>query len=101
MSAGPTLFDLAIKPQFDGATYEPDRDNARLSSMLQRVKDVMLDGRWHTLAELARLCDGSEAGVSARLRDLRKPKFGGLLVEREYVVTGLHRYRVVAETSAS
>jgi uncharacterized membrane protein len=51
-------------------------------------------GDWWTLAELARATGYPEASISARLRDLRKPKFGGYTVERQYVERGLFRYRV-------
>lgn len=78
---------------FDGGTYDPGRDRERLSGMLSRVATVMADGRWHTLRELATVTGGSEAAVSARLRDLRKPRFGGHTVERRYVVAGLWEYR--------
>jgi len=36
-----------------------------------------------------------EASVSARLRDLRKEKFGGHVVERRAVKRGLFEYRVI------
>lgn len=77
---------------FDGATYQPDRDRERLSAMLWRVQAVMADGHWHTLSELSARTGGSEAAVSARLRDLRKPKFGGHQVVRRYVRRGLWEY---------
>ena len=81
-----------------GVTIESDADRDRLTGQLDRVRTLMLDGRWRTLAEIARLVNGSEAGVSARLRDLRKSHFGGHAVERRRVegAGGLHEYRVVA-----
>lgn len=78
---------------FDGRTYQPERDRERLSGMLARVAATMADSRWHTLRELAEATGGSEAAVSARLRDLRKPRFGGHIIERRYVVSGLWEYR--------
>lgn len=81
-------------PKFDGKTYEEEHDRKRLEGQLERVRKVMLDRRWHTIPELAKLVGGSEAGVSARLRDLRKPKFGGHEIERERVAGGLFRYRM-------
>ena len=82
-------------PKFDGATFDPARDGARLTGQLERVKGIMADGAWRTLAELAALVDGSEAGVSARLRDLRKVKFGGHQVDRRRRGDGgLHEYRL-------
>lgn len=82
-------------PLFGGDTYDPARDGARLSGQLARVAAVMADGKWHTLAELAEKCHGTEAAISARIRDFRKPKFGGHEVERAYVGDGLWQYRLV------
>lgn len=73
---------------FDGWTYDPELDHDRLSTQLRRVLAVMVDGQWHTLSELADKAQGSEAGVSARLRDLRKEKFGSWDVERERLEPG-------------
>ena len=44
---------------FGGTTYDPKRDCARLTGQLGRVADVMADGSWHTLAELAQKCGGT------------------------------------------
>lgn len=54
----------------------------------------MLRGGWWSLRELHNLAGGSEAGISARLRDLRKPRFGGYQVERRRVEGGLFEYRI-------
>lgn len=80
---------------FDGATYRADRDRARLSGQLGRVADALSDGRWWTLAQLAVRCGDPEASVSARLRDLRKGRFGGYTVLAEPQDGGLWRYRLV------
>jgi hypothetical protein len=55
------------------------------------------DERWHTLSEIAAHTKDPEASVSARLRDLRKPRFGSHTIEREYVERGLFRYRLVKQ----
>lgn len=81
-------------PNFDGATYERPRDHGRLSAQLQRVLTVMHDGQWRTLVQIQALTDAPQASISARLRDLRKPKFGGFVVERRYLKDGLHEYRL-------
>lgn len=67
---------------FDGQTYDESFDRERLETLLGRVKSAMKDGNWWTLAELVEKCGGSESGVSARIRDMRKPKFGGHNVDR-------------------
>jgi hypothetical protein len=46
-------------------------DRPRLGRLLQAVRDLMLDRQWRTLGEIQReLNMGSEAGISARLREL-------------------------------
>jgi len=79
---------------FDGPTFDRALDGARLTGQLHRVLAVMRDGRWRTLREIAALVRGSEAGVSARLRDLRKARFGAHVVERRRRFGGLFEYRV-------
>jgi hypothetical protein len=79
---------------FGGATYDPEQDRDRLVTQLGRVRDVMFDGQWHTLAELVVKCGGSDASVSARIRDLRKKRFGAYNVESKRVRDGLWVYRL-------
>ena len=80
---------------FDGITYEPARDCARLGDQMAAVLSVMADGKWRTLADIASETNAPEASVSARLRDLRKPRFGGHTVNREFLRRGLFRYQLV------
>jgi DNA-binding IclR family transcriptional regulator len=88
------MTDLSTIPARDGSTYVHERDARRLAGQHCRVLAYLKDGQWHTLAEIAEHTGDPEASVSARLRDLRKPKFGGYIVEREYVARGLFRYRL-------
>jgi hypothetical protein len=80
---------------FDGATYNAERDGERLASLHGRVAAFMSDGRWHTITEVQQACGGSENSCAARIRDLRKEKFGGHIVEKQYVKNGLHEYRLI------
>ena len=83
---------------FDGNTVTTE-DTPRLTTLLDRVRFVMSDEGWRTLQEIRARAGGSEAGVSARLRDLRKEKFGGYRVERRRRgehARGLHEYRVLS-----
>lgn len=82
-------------PDFDGSTYDQDRDGQRLGRLLDRVYNLMIDGSWRNLTEIQARCGGSEPSVSARLRDLRKAKHGSLLVERRYVSNGVWEYRLL------
>jgi hypothetical protein len=80
---------------FDGKTYDARLDRNRLTAQLDRVRAFMNDGQWRTLAGIAVLLGYPEASVSARLRDLRKQKFGGRTVLRRRVEGGLYEYRLV------
>ena len=89
------LFPGATLPRFDGPGVTL-RDRERLATQLERVRNLMLDGRWRTLEAIRQAVGGSEAGVSARLRDLRKDRFGGYTVNRRRVADGgLHEYQVL------
>jgi biotin operon repressor len=81
---------------FDGETFSPEADGARLSRQLDRVKEKMRSGDWHTLSALAASVEASEASVSARIRDLRKPRNGGYTVLRRRVagIPGLWEYKL-------
>lgn len=83
---------------FDGATFDPELDAKRLTCQLQRVFQLMKDGEWRSLAEIQEHVGGSEAGISARLRDIRKPLGGSYTVERRRrgeAERGLFEYRVL------
>ncbi len=83
---------------FDGTTFVSELDHARLAELWKKVKSLMIDGRWRTLGEISSAIGAkSEPSVSARLRDLRKSKFGGFTVDRRRrgdPGSGLFEYRV-------
>lgn len=79
-----------------GVTFDPHRDTSRLNRQALDVWKVMRDEQWHTLSEIAARTGHPEASVSARLRDLRKPRFGSRDIQRRHVGGGLHEYRFVA-----
>lgn len=81
--------------RFDGAGYDPVRDNARLTNQLERVFDVMRDGRFRSLDRIAHEANAPAASVSAQLRHLRKPRFGGHTVNKSYQGDGLYLYQLV------
>ena len=85
---------------FRGAATLETSDIPRLNNQLEAVREIMGDGVYRTLSELAKLVttkinrNATEASVSARLRDLRKEKFGGYTVNRKSVGDGLSSYQV-------
>lgn len=90
-----TLFD----PHFDGCTYDPALDGERLGRQLDRVRDMLLGhrGEWFTLAEMRSVAGGSEAGVSARVRELRQSRHGGCIVQRRRRSRGTWEYCIPRE----
>lgn len=86
---------MAEQLRFDGDTFDPDRDAIRLTKQWWDVWSLMSDGRWRTLHRIGLSTGHPEASVSARLRDFRKPRFGGHKVERNYLGSGLWQYRVL------
>jgi len=89
---------------FAGSTYDPEEDESRLTSQLLSVWNLMKDQQWRTLDEIGTAISSPPASISARLRDLRKPKFGSYVVERRargVRSAGLFEYRLLPPGSVS
>lgn len=90
---------LQPSPHFDGADVRPE-DHPRLADQLARVYAVLQDGKWWTVAQMAAEIrrrfgvSDPEPSLSAQLRNLRKPRFGGHQVERQRLGAWSH-YRLV------
>lgn len=67
---------------FDGDTYDEELDGQRLGTQLYHVRKLMSDARWRTLPEICAKIGCTQTSASARLRDLRKSKFGSWEVDR-------------------
>src|SRR5574337_1609349 len=69
-----------------GPAYDPAFDAGRLRTQREVIRDVMLSAAecrtWLTLREIAGLTRYGEASISAQLRHLRKPEFGGYVGEK-------------------
>lgn len=90
--------------RFAGPTYEPRADNDRLTGQLFRVFKLMRDGGWRTLREIADTTGDPEASISAQLRHLKKPHFGGHGLEKRIRgerTRGLYEYRLTVNQEAS
>jgi hypothetical protein len=77
--------------------YNGKADGPRLTRLLDAVRTLMLDGHWRTLREIVAVVGHSEAGVSARLRELRHRYAGGYTVLRKRIgdpKRGLWAYKV-------
>jgi len=94
--SGATLPTTA--PRFDGPVYDPALDDDRLRRQLGRVSNLMRDGRWRTLYEIAETTGDPQTSISAQIRHLRKPRFGGYIAEKRRRTTqgGTWEYRLLA-----
>lgn len=87
-----------LSAHFDGATYEAKHDRARLHKQRERIRDLMSDGRWRSVSEIAEITHDPEPSVSAQLRNLRKERMGGFVVDRRKRgdrARGLYEFRLL------
>ena len=88
-----SLFPLS--PKFDGETIDVAVDTPRLQRQLDRVRTRVLEDRgWHSLAELGAQTGIPEASISARIRDLRKSRFGSYTIARRRRSAGTFEYHL-------
>jgi hypothetical protein len=76
---------------FDGVECTK-ADDERLLSELDRIINVMKDGKWRTIAEYSKAANVPENSASAALRSLRKKRFGGHTVNRRIRVGTKHLF---------
>lgn len=70
---------------FEGATYDEILDYDRLSTQIEEVLNSMVDQEWHKMQDIAASINAPEPSVSAQIRNLRKEKHGGYVIERRRV----------------
>jgi len=88
---------------FNGPLFDRVADTPRLLKQHERIRNLMLDGAWRTLDEIAAKTGDPPASVSAQLRHLRKPRFGAFRIEkraRGERERGLFEYRLEAPAAA-
>ncbi len=83
------LFSYQQPPHFDGAVYDKEKDLVRLTGQILRVWDIIKDGQWRTVDEIHSSIivehneNDPECSISAQLRNLRKARFGGHLIDKQ------------------
>ncbi len=90
---------LSTKTRFDGSDYNHIRDFVRLHGQMKRIWEIVKDGQWHTLSDLSKKTGDPEASISAQLRHLRKPRFGGYTIEKQRCPDSRYEYRLVVGAS--
>ena len=91
---GFVVIAVDVKGARDGATFDFAEDCTRLDNQAEQIYGLMNDGVWRSLNGIAIITGYPEASVSARLRDFRKPKFGGHTVNRKRITGGLWIYQL-------
>lgn len=98
------LEDFLNEPlRFNGPVYSSRFDLERLTGQLNRIFSLMRDAEWRTLNEISGVTGDPPASVSAQLRHLRKPRFGGHTVNKRHRgerCEGLWEYQVVVNYSS-
>lgn len=85
---------LDKEPEFDGAFYDSYRDKDRLTAKQKELFELMKDGLYRTVPEMTQIIGGTQTGASAAIRNFRKLKFGGYLVQIRNIGKGLYQYRL-------
>lgn len=107
MSGPQLLLRLELEPpkkrmRFSGSDYVASLDEARLTGQILRIFECMKDGKWRTVPEIGLITNDPHTSISAQLRNLRKPEFGGYEVpkrRRGAETNGLFEYRVALEAT--
>jgi len=89
---------MNISSRFNGADYKHERDSSRLTNQHADIFNLMADGEFRTLSQIAKATGHPESSVSAQLRHMRKPRFGSHEVNRRHVLNGLYEYQLVVNT---
>jgi transcriptional antiterminator len=87
--------DLNDSAEFDGDDYDSDRDKERLTKQRDKIRMYMEGRNYLTVKEVAEVLNYPENSVSAQMRNLRKEKFGGRIVHREYFGNGLYKFKLM------
>ena len=89
------------RQRFNGADYQPERDDARLGAQIKRVFTAMSDHEWRTLTEIETMTGDPTPSISAQLRHLRKERFGSHVIDRRHIGGGLYQYRLAGPQQMS
>jgi hypothetical protein len=64
---------------------------------LYKLLSVVKDGKWRTIKQLSDATGNIPTAASANMRNLRKAKYGGYIIERRHLGNGLYEYRMALD----
>lgn len=62
---------------------------------IEKIFNLMKDEQFRTLAEISKMTGVGEASVSAQIRNLKKPQFGGHDSDKKHLGGGIWIYRII------
>jgi hypothetical protein len=68
-----------------GPAFDKKEDGERVNKQHVSIREYMLVAGWKSLADIEKVLSYPQASISAQLRHLRKPVFGGYQVEKRRV----------------
>ena len=81
---------------FDGETYDKNKDQVRLSRQIDKVQHFLEGNDYVTLDEISAATGiKNMSSISARIGDLRKDRHGNRVVDRKYISDGLYSYKLM------
>lgn len=92
---------MIVTSRFNGPDYKHERDSARLTNQHNDIFNLMADGEFRTLSQIAALTGHHESSISAQLRHMRKERFGSHTVNRRHILNGLFEYQLIVNTKAA
>ena len=91
----PGLFDPIDPAGVDTPCPIPPSDGQRIQTQFDMTRRLMGNGMWWTLAELAHHTGASEAGQSARIRQLRNHPWHFRVERRRVKNSTVYEYRLL------
>ena len=81
-------------PEFKGIGSENGEDRERLTGQFEGVWEIMRDGEYHTIKEVAEKTGEPAQSVGRQIRYIRSKPRGSHVLEREYRGHGIYAFRV-------
>jgi hypothetical protein len=94
-------FPASKSSRFNGAGYKHERDSLRLTNQHADIFNLMADGVFRTLGQIAALTGHHESSISAQLRHMRKERFGAHTVNRRHIHNGLFEYQLIVNVKVA
>lgn len=84
------------KSEFLERTTIKESYHSRMNSRMLSVLTLISDGEWRSLKQISEaVAYPSLTGLSACIRSLRKPEYGGHVIEKRFISESLYEYRLV------